>query len=36
MTTTLGRPTTAHVAPVTHHRTVSIEGVELFYRTRSS
>lgn len=31
-TTTLDRPATAPVAPVTHHRTTSIDGVEIFFR----
>lgn len=32
MTTTLDRHATASVAPVTHHRTTSIDGVEIFFR----
>lgn len=31
-TTTLDRPATAPVVPVTHHRTTSIDGVEIFFR----
>ena len=29
-TTTLDRPATARVASVTHHRTASIEGIDIF------
>ena len=31
-TATLDRPATARVASVTHHRTASIDGVDIFYR----
>ncbi len=31
-TTTLDRPATAPVAPVTHHRTARIDGIDIFYR----
>ncbi len=31
-TTTLIRPSISHVAPTTHHRTVKIDGVNIFYR----